>query len=198
MQAYLKLPPWPDSVPALCAHAFARGQHEVAVSTVSRGGGLLHSGILLTEAFTAPLPSATAVFFDGGRRWQLVDAYGATRTETELRNVLDRNGLIAGTSAGAMIQGSFLVRGSPQSNNILMAHGHERGFGYLSNVAIDQHVSQQNRENDLSVVVRAHPGLLGIGIDESTAVTVQRNSMTVIGSGTVRITDGADHGGVPY
>lgn len=59
-----------------------------------------------------------------------------------------------------------------------MAPGYERGFGHLSNVAIDQHVTQRGRDNDLSVVVAAHPGLLGIGIDESTAVIVQRNTVT--------------------
>jgi cyanophycinase len=79
-----------------------------------------------------------------------------------------------------------------------MAPGRERGFGYLSNVAIDQHVSERGRENDLSVIVAAHPGLLGIGIDESTAVVVEGNTLTVIGRGTVRITDGVDHDGLPF
>ncbi len=151
-----------------------------------------------SEAFTAPLRTATAVFIAGGRQWRLVDAYSGTRTQTELRAVLDRDGLISGSSAGATIQGSYLVRGSPRSNKILMAPGYERGFGYLSNVAIDQHVTQRGRDDDLSVVIAAHPGLLGIGIDESTAVIVQGNTMRVIGTGVVRITDGADHSGEPF
>ena len=150
-----------------------------------------------SEAFVAPLKTATAVWFVGGRQWRLVDAYGDTRTEREIRAVLDRGGLIAGTSAGATIQGSYLVRGAPQSNLILMAPGHERGFGYLSNVAIDQHVSARGREGDLAAVVAAHPGLLGIGIDERTALLVRRDSATVLGVGHVFITDGADHGGKP-
>lgn len=151
-----------------------------------------------SEAFTAPLRAANAVFLGGGRQWRLVDAYADTRIERELRAVLDRDGLIAGTSAGASIQASYLVRGSPRSNKIMMAPGYERGFGYLSNIAVDQHVSQRDRENDLSEVVAAHPGLLGIGIDESTAVIVQHDTARVIGRGIVRITDGADHGGRPY
>jgi cyanophycinase len=171
---------------------------------IGRSGGtltVLHTRdrkVADSEAFTAPLRAATAVFIEGGRQWRLVAAYAGTRTETELRAILDRDGLISGTSAGATIQGSYLVRGSPRSNEILMAPGYERGFGYLSNVAIDQHVSQRGRENDLSVVVHAHPGLLGIGIDESTAVIVQGDTMTVIGQGLVSITDGADHGGEPF
>jgi cyanophycinase len=138
------------------------------------------------------------VFFDGGRQWRLVDVYGGTRSETALRGVLDRGGLISGTSAGATIQGSYLVRGSPASNEILMAPGHERGFGYLTNVAIDQHIRARDREGDLAKVVAAHPGLLGVGVDESTAIIVQRNIATVIGRGEVFISDGATHEGAPY
>jgi len=150
-----------------------------------------------TEAFVAPLKTATAVWFVGGRQWRIVDAYAGTRTEREIRAVLDRGGLIAGTSAGATIQGSYLVRGAPEGNRILMAPGHERGFGYLNNVAIDQHISARGREGDLAQVIAAHPGLLGIGIDESTAILVQRNIATVLGASRVFITDGADHGGRP-
>jgi cyanophycinase len=50
-----------------------------------------------SEAFVAPLKSATAVWFVGGRQWRIVDAYAGTRTEREIRAVLDRGGLIAGT-----------------------------------------------------------------------------------------------------
>jgi cyanophycinase len=135
-----------------------------------------------SETFVAPLRSATAVFFVGGRQWRLVDAYLGTRTERELWTVLDRGGLISGTSAGATIQGSYLVRGSPQSSEILMSPGHARGFGYLANVAIDQHVLVRGRQNDLARVIAAHPGLLGVGIDEGTAAIVQRNTMIVIGA----------------
>jgi cyanophycinase len=151
-----------------------------------------------SESFTAPLRDATAVFFDGGRQWRLVDAYAGTRTERELRGVLDRGGLISGTSAGATIEGSYLVCGAPSGNDVLMSPGHEQGFGYLKSVAIDQHISAQGRQSDLAEVITAHPGRLGIGIDEGTAITVQRNTMTVIGPGRVFITDGTQHDGAPY
>jgi cyanophycinase len=150
------------------------------------------------EGFTAPLRAATAVFFGGGRQWRLVDAYAGTLTERELRGVLDRGGLISGTSAGATIQGSYLVRGAPSGNDVLMSPGHERGFGYLKNAAIDQHITARGRQKDLAIVVAAHPGLLGIGIDEGTAIVVRRNRMAVIGSGRVFITDGARHDGAAY
>jgi cyanophycinase len=151
-----------------------------------------------SEEFVAPLVTATAVFFGGGRQWRLVDAYAGTRTERALRGVLDRGGLISGNSAGATIQGSYLVRGDPVGTQVLMSPGHERGFGYLWNVAVDQHIRQRHRENDMARVVAAHAGLLGIGIDAGTAAVVIRNTLSVIGPGFVFITDGALHDGRPY
>jgi cyanophycinase len=152
-----------------------------------------------TEAFVAPLRRATAVFLFGGRHFRLVDAYAGTRVERELRGVLDRGGLIAGTSAGATIVGSYLVRGHPsEDNTILMAPGYEDGFCFISNATIDQHISARQREADLAKVVAVHPGLLGIGIDEDTCVTIRQNELRVIGPGLVFITDGAMHDGKPY
>jgi cyanophycinase len=152
-----------------------------------------------TEAFAAPLRTATAVFIFGGRQFRLVDSYAGTRTERELRGVLARGGVLAGVSAGATIMGSYLVRGHPSDDaSIMMWPGYETGFGYLTNVAIDQHVGARNREHDLAPVVAAHPELFGIGLDEGTGAVVQQSEMRVVGTGSVFITDGRDHDGEPY
>jgi cyanophycinase len=139
--------------------------------------------------FVAPLRQATFVFIDGGRQWRLADAYLGTRVERELRNVLKRGGVIAGSSAGASILASYLVRGDPAGPEVVMAKGHERGFGFLPNSAIDQHVSERHREHDLEPVVASHPKLLGIGIDPNTIIVVQGDQFEVIGSGKVTITE---------
>lgn len=141
-----------------------------------------------TEAFAEPLRTADAVFFFGGRQWRLVDAYAGTRTEEEIRKVLDRGGVIGGTSAGASIQGSFLVRGDSRTNQVMMGD-HREGFGYLRDVGIDQHVLQRNRHFDLLEVIDAHPELLGIGLDEDTGIVVQGDRFEVIGSSYVLIYD---------
>jgi cyanophycinase len=151
-----------------------------------------------TEEFVLPLRKANAVWFPGGRQWRLVDAYLNTRTEREIRAVLDRGGVIGGSSAGATIQGSYLVRGAREGNTIMMAKGYEQGFGYLKDVAVDQHVIARHREDDLVAVIQAHPELLGIGIDESTAIVVQKNQFEVIGASKVGIYDGKDHEGKRY
>ena len=133
--------------------------------------------------FVAPLLRARAVWFDGGRQWRLADSYLHTRTEKELHAVLARGGVIGGSSAGATIQGSYMVRGAPEGNLIMMAKGHEEGFGFLKASAIDQHVNTRKREDDLAPVVDAHPDVLGIGLDESTAIVVQKQRCEVIGLG---------------
>ena len=141
-----------------------------------------------TEEFVQPLLEAAGVYFFGGRQWRLVDAYAGTRTEREIRAVLDRGGVIGGSSAGATIQGSYLVRGDTRTNTIMMGD-HTEGFGYLRNVAIDQHVLRRNRHFDLIEVIETHPHLLGIGIDENTAIVVRGDAAEVIGESYVLVYD---------
>jgi cyanophycinase len=150
--------------------------------------------------FVAPLKDATGVYLEGGRQWRLADAYLGTLTLKEMFGVLNRGGVIMGGSAGATIQGSFLVRGAsnPDDNSIMMAPGHEVGFGFFTNVAIDQHVDTRDRENDLATVMKAHPQLLGIGLDESTSITVHGDTLTCSGPGRVAIWDGKNHDGKGY
>jgi cyanophycinase len=151
-----------------------------------------------SEGFIAPLKKAKAVWFNGGRQWRIVDSFLGTRTQREIEAVLERGGVIGGSSAGATIQGSYLVRGARDGNDILMAKGYEQGFGYLRGVAIDQHILPRNRAADLVQVIGAHPELLGIGIDESTAIIVEGDRFEVIGRGVVGIYDGKNHDGKRY
>lgn len=147
-----------------------------------------------SESFVEPLRRARGVFFPGGRQWRLVDSYMNTRVQRELEAVLIRGGVIAGSSAGATIQGSYLVRGAREGNTVMMAPGYEKGFGYLRNVAVDQHLIRRKRERDMIPVVTKHPQLLGIGIDESTAIVVQGDRFEVIGASKVAIyTHGRDY-----
>jgi cyanophycinase len=153
-----------------------------------------------SDAFVTPLKTATGVRLEGGRQWRLADAYLGTRTLTEIKNVLSRGGVVYGGSAGATIQGSYLVRGSstPDDNTIMMAPGHEVGFSLFTNVAIDQHVDARNRQTDLAVVMKAHPELLGIGLDQGTSITVHGDTLTANGPDHVAIWDGKEHDGKGY
>jgi cyanophycinase len=136
-----------------------------------------------TDEFVAPLRKAGGVWITGGNQWRLVATYLGTQTQRALFSVLERGGVIGGSSAGATIQGvfaSFPGRGPTP---------YEPGFGFLRKVAIDQHLLARHRENDLVHVVREHPEVLGIGIDEGTAVVVQDDNMDVMGDSKVAIYD---------
>jgi cyanophycinase len=141
-----------------------------------------------TDPFVQPLREARGVWFPGGRQWRLADAYLGTRVHEELRALLARGGVIGGTSAGATIQGSYLARGDTRSNTIMMGD-HVEGMAFLRNVAIDQHLLRRNRQFDLIEIVQAHPELLGIGIDENTAIVVRGDRFEVMGAGYVAIYD---------
>jgi cyanophycinase len=141
-----------------------------------------------SEAFVAPLSDARGVWFPGGRHWRLADAYLGTRTQAALRDVLARGGVIGGTSAGATILGSFMVRGDTKGNTIMVGD-HVEGLGFLKNVTIDQHLLKRNRQFDLIPVIQSHPELLGIGLDEDTAIVVRGDRFEVIGTGYVGIYD---------
>ena len=139
--------------------------------------------------FQQALRQATGVWFGGGRQWRFIDAYENTTAEYLFRDVLLRGGVIGGSSAGASIQAEYMVRGNPLGNQDMMAEGYERGLNFLPGVAIDQHLTQRGRLNDLRSVVERFPQLLGIGIDENTAIAVQGSRAEVIGDNNVYFLD---------
>jgi len=162
-----------------------------------REAGATHITILHTrdrtiadsDEFLRPLRTARGVWFGGGRQWRLADAYLGTRAQAAINDVLNRGGVVGGTSAGATIQGSYLVRGAVEGNEVMMSPGHEQGLGLLRGVAIDQHVIQRKRVGDMTAVVEKYPDLLGLGIDEKTAIVVQGDQFEVIGDSDVVVTD---------
>jgi hypothetical protein len=80
----------------------------------------------------------------------------------------------------------------------MMAPGHETGFGFFTNATIDQHVDARGRENDLAPVMKAHPDLLGLGLDQSTSITVHGDVVTVNGPKRMAVWDGKNHDGKGY
>ncbi|MEO8371153.1 MAG: cyanophycinase [Candidatus Solibacter sp.] len=144
-----------------------------------------------TEAFASMLRDATGVWFDGGRQWNIVDSYAKTLTEREFHKVLERGGVIGGSSAGATIQGDYLVRGAVAGSEIVLTTEpeHEHGFAFLRRSAIDQHINTRNRWDDIIPVIKKFPSLLGIGISEGTAIVVTGDRFEVIGKWKVAIHD---------
>lgn len=141
------------------------------------------------DDFLAPLKRARGIWFGGGRQWNLVDSYQNTTAHKLMHDVLARGGVIGGSSAGASIQGDYLPRGNPLGNRDIMAEGYEQGLGFLTGVAIDQHFTQRGRFADMSSLIKTYPQLLGIGIDEGTALIVRRHEAEVVGKGNVAFYD---------
>jgi cyanophycinase len=131
------------------------------------------------------------VWFNGGRQWNIVDSYAGTRAYDEFQKVLQRGGVIGGSSAGATILGSYLVRGDTASADIVMTEEphHQRGFEFLRRTAIDQHVNTRNRWDDIIPLVKQRPSLLGLGISEGTALVVTGDVFEVIGKWMVAVHD---------
>jgi cyanophycinase len=149
------------------------------------------------QAFSAALERATGVYLAAGNAGRYADAYRGTRVHHALGKLLERGGVVFGSSAGAIIQGSFIVRGRPDKP-LLMARGRTRGFGFVKNVAINPHLSSAKRDAELVNVVDAHPELLGIGLDDDAALVVQQDRFEVIGTGRVAIYDNVRRDGAWY
>jgi cyanophycinase len=144
-----------------------------------------------TEEFAKILRNANGVWFDGGRQWNIVDSYANTLTLKEFHKVLERGGVIGGSSAGATIQGDYLVRGAIAGSDIVMTPEpeHEHGFAFLRKVAIDQHINTRLRWDDIIPVIKKYPNLLGIGLSEGTAIVVTGDRFQVIGKWKVAVHD---------
>jgi len=139
------------------------------------------------------LLSADGIFITGDDQKRLLAVIGGTAVHQALHKAFERLGLcIAGTSAGAaalsqhMMQGNAAPNGTPPLTHSLAA-----GLGLLQRVLIDQHFSERRRLGRLLAVVAQNPTLMGIGIDEDTALVVEPSGgLEVVGDGAVTLIDG--------
>ena len=187
---------------------FKRGQPFRVVSDLKKRFKLKHVSELYTlskeeantPAFYEQIDSADAVFMTGGNQCFLTDAFLGTETFAALQRLLERGGVIGGSSAGAQVQSSFMTRGDYGRRKILGDKKHQEGFAFVKNAAFDVHVGERKREKDLFKVFQAEKSqlqdkgldpfeLLGIGIDQGTAIIVTQNQFRVTGRGNVYIFD---------
>ena len=147
-----------------------------------------------SDSFAAILKKAGGVWFEGGRQFHLVNSYAGTKTEQGFHDVLARGGVVGGSSAGASIIGDFLVRGAPSNDNFIMDHPQfEKGFAFLRNVGIDQHVVARERLPDLAdSIMPKYPDLLGISEDEGTAWVVKGDTAAIVGRNKAFVYGGKD------
>jgi cyanophycinase len=134
---------------------------------------------------------ANTIFFTGGDQLKITTKLGGTDIVDRIFEIYKNGGTIAGTSAGASIMGKTMLVGgenaeSHKVGNWMMAPG----LGFIEGMLIDQHFGQRGRIGRLLGAVALNPGILGIGVDEDTAIIVENNRFKVIGNNAVYILDG--------
>jgi len=141
----------------------------------------------------ALLEGATAIFFTGGSQGRIVTMLGGTPMAQAIRRAHRAGVVVAGTSAGAsVICDHMIAQGkkgyAPRRTSVTLAPG----LGLTKRLVIDQHFAQRHRIGRLFAAVALNPFLIGVGIDEDTAIAIERGrEIRVLGRGTVTIVDGA-------
>jgi cyanophycinase len=141
------------------------------------------------------LDDANAVFFTGGDQIKITSQIGDTLVFRRVQEIYETGGLIAGTSAGAAVMSeTMLVEGGDEESHVIGgAMRMAPGLGLIGGVIIDQHFMERGRLGRLMGAVAQNPKNLGIGIDEQTAIVVERNrTFYVLGSGAVYVLDGSN------
>ena len=137
--------------------------------------------------------NANLLFFTGGDQLRITSMIGGSPIYDAIKSLANKGGLIAGTSAGASVMSdTMIVQGeddeSPHKCTLKMSPG----LGLVNNIIIDQHFAQRGRIGRLLTAIAQNPEVLGIGIDEDTAIIVSdKGTAEVIGSGAVYFVDGS-------
>ncbi len=140
------------------------------------------------------IKNAKMIYISGGDQNRFMDIVGGTAAEDAIHDAFSKGSLIAGTSAGAAVMSKMMITGNElkhpnysstfrniEAENIEI----KTGLGMLSGVIIDQHFVKRSRYNRLISAIIEHPELMGIGIDESTAILVKGNTAEVLGDAQV-------------
>ena len=142
------------------------------------------------EAAIAALDDATGIFMSGGNQLVLSQYFPGTAFGEALHRAHARGAVVAGTSAGASIMSEFMIAlGQDGAVPLQRSSGVSQGLGLFKGVVIDQHFAERARYGRLMADIARSPGLLGIGIDEDTAIEVTDGRFTVHGRSTAFVID---------
>jgi cyanophycinase len=141
--------------------------------------------------YKSAIEQASCIFFTGGDQLRITSLMCGTTMEKMLQKTFEKGVVIAGTSAGASVMSQTMITSgndddSPKKCTLKMAPG----LGLLSGVVVDQHFAQRGRIGRLLVAIAQNPRILGIGIDEDTAILVNSDAVfEVVGSHAVTVLD---------
>ncbi len=192
-QAEVLIVPVASDFPEFAADIYVQAFRRLGVANPRVLRATSRQDVISADA-EALLDGVTGVFISGGDQMRLVSILGGTKFAEKLRRMVENTNLVlAGTSAGAAgMSTSMIVRGEstphPQKNSVRLSPG----LGFLKNIIIDQHFTERGRISRLVTAVSYNPYNLGIGIDENTAIILDKEGiLEVFGGGTVTIVDGS-------
>lgn len=147
------------------------------------------------------LAESGGIFFSGGVQTRITEAILDTPIHNMIRELYQKGAVVGGTSAGAAVLSELMITGDEvrkpeeghefetiESGNVIVA----RGLGLIKSAIIDQHFATRKRHNRLISIIAGHPEIVGVGIDESTAIIVNPDeTFEVIGYRNVIIYDSA-------
>src|SRR6185369_1645265 len=148
---YVFIPPKGDTTKAYIESFEAELTKLFGVQRVT----LLHTrarSIANSDSFINLIKKSDGVWISSGNAGRLADSYLRTNTHKEIKRLIERGGVVGGNSAGAIIMGSYIVRGWTEKP-MLMAKGHDKGFGLIDDVAINPHLLTAKREYELISVI---------------------------------------------
>jgi cyanophycinase len=133
---------------------------------------------------------ATGFFFTGGDQARIIELVKGTRVDGVIRKRHKKGAVVGGTSAGAaMMPDTMIIEGDSATNPRVNVVDMGPGMGFLPGIVVDQHFSQRGRLGRLIAALVQQPVILGIGIDEDTAVIVDGDEFEVVGQGAVTVVD---------
>ena len=146
---------------------------------------------LTAEEARAALERAALVWMPGGSQSRLMQELGELGLVEAVRAAHRRGAVVAGTSAGAAVMSAVMIRSAPEHKGVRAgATPVGPGLGLLPGAVVDQHFVQRGRDHRLLEVVLERPELLGVGIDERTAILVEPDGeFEVLGESVVLVYD---------
>lgn len=189
---YVAVLPMSSAEPDTAFHYFAEDLKQVYKGKIVQ----LH----FTKADTAnqeklkQLLEAKLIFITGGDQERFMRVVANTQIERAIQQAYTKGAMIAGTSAGAAVMSEHMITGNELTDTVYRPtfrkvwHNNielSRGLGLIRSAIIDQHFIVRSRYNRLFSAIAKYPNLLGIGIDEATAILVEGNTATVCGESQV-------------
>lgn len=136
------------------------------------------------------IDQATGIFFTGGDQARITSLIKDTELDAAIHRRFNDGAVVGGTSAGAaMMPDVMIIEGDSETNPRVNTVAMGPGMGFLPGIVVDQHFAQRGRLGRLISALLQQPAVLGIGIDENTAVIVSGDRFEVVGEGAVTVID---------